>query len=148
MTLQFSRDAVAEALIRSRGILSEASRILDCDRVTVYRYLERFPDLVEIQTQAREILADSAEDALWKLVQEGDGPTVRWVLKSLRSGVFGDKLDLTAKVIGDAEKPIHVQVEAANQDADRVQSILQIMAEAGVLVPSGDPGEAREGTDP
>lgn len=143
--LMFSQEIVAEALVRARGNLSEASRILDCDRQTVANYIERYPPLAEVTRAAREVLADSAETALWRLVENDDGPTVRWVLSRLRKGTYGDSLELNAKVTGDAANPIHVQVEAANQDATRIDAIRQILVEAGVLTPAADDSEAGEG---
>jgi hypothetical protein len=43
--LRFSELQIAEALAASGGTVTGAARRLKCDRVTVHRYLRRYPDL-------------------------------------------------------------------------------------------------------
>ena len=45
----------------ARGILTTAARKLDCASCTVYQYIERYPSLKDVLSEARESTLDFVE---------------------------------------------------------------------------------------
>lgn len=79
---QFTVEEVAEALRESRGFVSATARRLACDPLTVYNYMERYPELVEIRKEAKEAEKDLAEMMLGKMIREGQFPATCFFLKT------------------------------------------------------------------
>lgn len=79
---QFTVEQMAEALRASRGFVSATARRLACDPATVYNYMERYPELVQVRRDAKEEEKDVAELALGKAVREGEGWAVCFFLKT------------------------------------------------------------------
>ena len=79
---QFTQAEVADALRESKGFVSAAARRLACDAQTVYNYMERYPELVEIRKEAKEAEKDLAEMMLGKMIREGQFPATCFFLKT------------------------------------------------------------------
>lgn len=88
---RFSVDEVATALRRSLGNISLAAHQLQCERLTIYRYIERFPQqLGNIRAECRHEVADIAEAALLMAVKRG----VPWAV-SLCMRLYGKHIGVT-----------------------------------------------------
>lgn len=66
---RFTAEEVAQALRESHGYVSVTARRLACDARTVYRCMERYPELAEVRKEVREAEKDTAEHMLSKLVR-------------------------------------------------------------------------------
>src|SRR6185295_2403415 len=83
MADKYSPAAMAEALTRSKGLVSIAARSLGCSPETIRQYRQRHPLVERAITDARDELVDTAELSLRKRVMEGEGWAVSLVLKTL-----------------------------------------------------------------
>lgn len=79
---RFTVDEVGEALRASRGFISATARRLATGTTTIYDYLKRYPELIQIRFDAREEEKDVAEMALAKAVREGHSWAVCFYLKT------------------------------------------------------------------
>ncbi len=52
-------------------------------RQTLYNWIEKDEDLLDVQTQAREALLDLAESQLYKKIEEGDLTSIIFALKTI-----------------------------------------------------------------
>ncbi len=60
-----------------------AALILKCSRLTIYRYMERWPEARELLEQKRADLVDLAETALYRAVLSEQPWAVMFTLKTL-----------------------------------------------------------------
>ena len=74
---------MVQAIRESKGMVYVAARKLGCAANTVYNYAERHPTVQEAIDQERGLLVDTAELALWKALQNGEGWAVSLTLKTL-----------------------------------------------------------------
>lgn len=79
--LKFTEAQVAEAIVKSGGILAAVAVQLDCDRMTVRAYLERFPALQDVLAETKENLLDLAETKLITNIRDGNLTAVLFYLK-------------------------------------------------------------------
>ena len=99
------------------GLVTAAADALGCQPVTIYRYLERFPKLREIKAEVDERMKDLSEAKLFKLLQNEDGPTVRWYLgKKAWDRGYGDQMKLEHSGQVDGAKKIVVEFRHPEQD--------------------------------
>ena len=108
---------VTAALKKTRGNLTYAADLLDCDRRALYNFLKKNPELEEVRDTARETLLDVAENHVADAVEGGDGKMIRWFLERMgkdrgyttrteQTGAGGGPLEfetITRKVV-DVEK--------------------------------------------
>lgn len=73
---------VIEALERAGGCQAIAARALNVSRVTMYRYLQRWPVLKELIEEQTELRLDEAEVALRSAVLKGEAWAVCFFLKT------------------------------------------------------------------
>ncbi len=98
---------VETALRAKAGLITAAAEALGCSRKTVERYMARYPQLRAIQAEVRECMIDLAENRLYKLLDEGHSPTVRWYLGRMATDRgYGQKLAVEGTPDG---PPIQVQ---------------------------------------
>jgi transposase len=64
-------------------VVTDAARRLGCGRTTLYRFLERHPELRQAIEDGRNRLVDLAEKRLADLVAEGHPSAVIFTLKTL-----------------------------------------------------------------
>ncbi|MCY4197703.1 MAG: helix-turn-helix domain-containing protein [Rhodobacteraceae bacterium] len=83
---------VIAALQRSAGLQTEAAKMLGCHRSTVARYLQRYPKIREALDDTNERMGDIGESQVFKAIQQGDLPTVRWYLARKHPGRGGRAL--------------------------------------------------------
>lgn len=75
-------EQIADALTKTKGNISAAARLLECDRSTIHSRIVERPSLAVVLSDAREGLVDSAEDALSKLINEGNVAAIIFTLKT------------------------------------------------------------------
>lgn len=77
----YSTDEVIEALNRAHGIVTAAARHLGCSARTVYRYVERYPEVKQAKADIHERLIDLAEGKLLSKINEGNMTAIIFFLK-------------------------------------------------------------------
>lgn len=91
---KLTKGELKKAIHKHMGNLAMVARQLGVTRPTIYAYVERYGFKEEVE-RAREELADLAEVALVKKLQEGDGRLIEFVLRSFRGHIYNPK-DTTA----------------------------------------------------
>ena len=100
--------AEVEAALRAKaGLITAAAEALGCSRMTVERYMNRYPKLRRVQAEVRERMIDLAEGRLYQLLDQGHPPTVRWYLGTTATDRgYGRKLAIEGNPEG---APIQVE---------------------------------------
>ena len=71
-----------EAIRANHGLMTATARALNCHRATLYRLIERHPDLQEAIDEARDMTTDVAEAALFRAIRQGQPWAVQFYLKT------------------------------------------------------------------
>lgn len=114
---QFTQKEMAEALRESKGFVSAAARRLACDPLTVYNYMAKYPELVEIRKEAKEAEKDLAEMMLGKMIRDGNFPATCFYLKTQakdRGYIERQEHELS----GSASNPVKVTFKISRPHAD------------------------------
>lgn len=77
----FSYDQMAAAIEATYGVKTEAARLLGCDRMTVHRYIKKYPDLLELCKRQDDKILDLAEEMLFLKVMGGDMRAIMFTLR-------------------------------------------------------------------
>ena len=80
---KFTKARFKAALPGTMGIVTTIAKNMGVNRLTVYRNLEKHPDLEALRILEREIILDKAESELYAKVNEGDYVAIQFVLKHL-----------------------------------------------------------------
>ena len=113
---RFTQQQVIDALIRSGGLKGAAARALHCNRLTVARYVKRYPAVKEAQEDALENTIDTAQGKLVEMVEQGDWRAVRYMLSTLgKNRGFTERQEIVS--VGDDAEARHCQFE---EDVKRV----------------------------
>ena len=89
-------EQVIDAIRRNNGLLAAAARDLGIDRVTVYRYVKRYPTIAPALEDARETTLDFAEGQLMKAVKAGNVTAIMFLLKTVgKSRGYVDRQEVT-----------------------------------------------------
>lgn len=80
---KFKIEDVVLALQESKGLVYVAARRLGCSANTIYNYAKKHPVIQETIDQERGLMVDTAELALWRAIQDGEGWAIALVLKTL-----------------------------------------------------------------
>ena len=75
--------AVKKALVNSYGNITMIAQKLQCERQTVYNWLEKYPELRLLMESEREKIVDLAESKLLINVNQGETSSIHFVLKTL-----------------------------------------------------------------
>jgi len=75
-------EAIIKALTKSRGNISHASKLLGCERKTIYNHIEKNPHLQDEIDNQREVLLDICERELNKLAEAGYFPAIKFLLST------------------------------------------------------------------
>lgn len=78
-------------------------------RQTVYKYMERYPDLVGVRADAENYILDIAEAHVEKAVLAGDMDVIKFYLRT-KGRVRGYMTSGNLTVSGDEDKPLVVKV--------------------------------------
>ena len=94
--LKYDVKQMEQEIVRCDGNLTAVAKGLGCQRLTIYDYIRRFPELGKAVDAAREKVGDEAVGQLHKLVREGHFPAIQFYLKTQhgRRG-FTDRVELT-----------------------------------------------------
>lgn len=74
---------VAEALLKSHGIVSHAARTLKCSRRTIYNYIDQHAEVKAAFDEAREAVIDELEEAFLQRVRSGDTKAIIFGLQTI-----------------------------------------------------------------
>lgn len=93
---RLTEEQIAAGLRAQRGNISATADALGVDRRTIYRRINESEELAAICTDARESLIDVAENALLKLINEGNVAAIIFALKTQgRARGYSERLELT-----------------------------------------------------
>lgn len=85
-----------KAIRSAKGMVYVAARQLDCSPNTIYNYASRYPTIQEAIDNERGLLVDTAELALWKAIQNGEGWAISLTLKTLgKSRGYVERSEIT-----------------------------------------------------
>ena len=73
---------MAQAVTEAGGTLTTAARKLGCARCTVHEYLQRYPALKDVLSEARESSVDLAESKLMEAIEAGNITAIIFFLKT------------------------------------------------------------------
>ena len=79
---RYTAAQVIMAIKVTKGLVSLTAKRLGCERKTIYRYVERHPEVAEALREEREAMTDIAELALFSKVQDGEAWAVCFYLKT------------------------------------------------------------------
>lgn len=128
-----------EALRRTRGLVAPAARSLGVDRTTLYRFMERCPEVAQARDEMREVVLDDAETVLIKkAIDDEDTACLIYLLKTVgKVRGYGESRSVE---VGGGEKPVEVKVATPPEDVDSwARAVAAKLAEVGAL--AGDDGE-------
>ena len=95
-TRRYTVEQLIQALTASAGKVTSAARRLGCDRQVLYRYMEKFPQIVEAVTEARELQIDATELKLFAAIKRHEPWAILFYLKTQgRSRGYGERQDVT-----------------------------------------------------
>lgn len=79
---RLTAEEVIEAIQESKGLVTIAAKRLACSRMTVLRYVERYPAVKEALNDSREALKDYAESRLLRRIEADDIVAIIFFLKT------------------------------------------------------------------
>lgn len=79
---QYDIAQMAKALYLGHGIISNAAKRMGCDRKTITKYMQDYPELQEWADLGREYSVDLAEDALMARIKKGDTTAILFKLRT------------------------------------------------------------------
>lgn len=106
---RFTKSTIKSALEKARGNITLAAEVLGVTRQTVYKYMERYPDLVGVRADAENYILDIAEAHVEKAVLAGDMDVIKFYLRT-KGRVRGYMTSGNLTVSGDEDKPLVVKV--------------------------------------
>lgn len=80
---RYTADQVAEALIKARGLVTAAARILECDPSTVRHYIKRYATVAAALTEARAGILDMTEARLFQAIDKGEPWAIALTLRTI-----------------------------------------------------------------
>ena len=80
--LKLTKQKIKEAIPKTYGVKKYLAEKLGVDRMTIYRYFERYPDLEEEAQEYLASITDQAEYHLIESIKKGDSWAVRYWLST------------------------------------------------------------------
>jgi hypothetical protein len=80
---KFTPEVMADALMKSKGLISVAARHLECDVNTVRRYIKQYASVQKAKDEAREGIKDLAEARLFQAIDRGEPWAVGMLLRTV-----------------------------------------------------------------
>ncbi len=132
--LRYTYEEVEAAIHVESGLITSIARLLECNHQTVHRYLERFPDLGELQLAYRELLVDDAEKKLANKLKNNktNWPAIKFILSTLgKDRGYAYRQEITGKDGG----PVQVEptIPLSSLSMDKQRRILAILEEPDPL---------------
>jgi hypothetical protein len=95
-TPRYTKDQIATALTRTKGMITLAAQSLGCDPTTVRNYLARYPELQTVLSDERERMTDMTELKLYEAIQNREGWAITLYLKTQgKSRGYVERQELT-----------------------------------------------------
>lgn len=121
---RFEARDVKAALELAKGNVSLAARKMSTTRSTLYNYLNRYPELKTVLTDARESMIDTAETALHAAAIKGEGWAVCFMLKTIgRNRGYIEKHEVVITDERDIAEAVINQYLADNPESTRAQAV-------------------------
>lgn len=121
---RYTPDQVAEAVTKSRGILTGAAQALGCSRQTVDNYVKRHKKVRDAYDNARETTIDFVETKLLKNIDSGDTTAMIFFLKTIgRSRGYVERVE-TRNFDIDLSKLTNEQLERVAAGDDPMMVVL------------------------
>jgi len=79
---RFKTAQIIEAIEMAGGNLTQASRLLKCNRNTIYKYINDFPTVKETYERVNEETIDFVEDKLMDQIKKGNITAIIFYLKT------------------------------------------------------------------
>lgn len=99
-----SVEEVAEALLKSHGVVLAAARMLHMSRQGVEKRIKESTTLQEVKAQSRESIVDMAETGLVKAIRDQDAWAIQFTLRTLgRDRGYADRKEITGAEGGPIE---------------------------------------------
>lgn len=92
---EYTAAEVAEAIKKSKGILTSAATQLGCTRNTVVNYINRYPTVKVVYDETNETTIDFVESRLLKNIDNGDTTAMIFYLKcKAKARGYIDKIEV------------------------------------------------------
>lgn len=102
------------AIKASRGLVSAAAKILECQERTIRRWVQDYPEVEQAMFEARESTLDMAEAALIGAINDKAAWAVCFYLKTQGKG-RGYQENVRTELTGADGKPIEVAAAGARE---------------------------------
>lgn len=107
---KYTVEQIAWALRKNSGLVMPTAKTLQCSRRTIHFYLERYPELVRVQNEARKDITALAEIKLVESIKRGDNwSTSLWLKTQTRQ--YNEKLQM--EHTGPEGGPIQIEAEVS-----------------------------------
>lgn len=100
---KLSKKKVIAAIENSGGIVSNIARNADVSRTAIYKFLKKYPDLVDLIQEEKDQVSDMAENQLIVAIQNGEPWGVKYWLSTQVKSRFSYRLENTGKDGGPIE---------------------------------------------
>lgn len=95
----YQPEHIAQALLDTGGMVTFAAQRANVCVNTVYRYIERYDEVSQALTQARNEVTDKAENKLFDAIEAGEPWAITFYLKNkARDRGYGEKVEHTGEV--------------------------------------------------
>lgn len=131
---RITKEKIRAALIASKGLVYLAAKSVGCSARTVYNYLKKYPDLMEIADEQNGQMGDFAEGKLFKAIEKGEAWAIAFYLRTKhrrRGYVEKQELEHTGKDGG------AIEIADARQSIE--SKLAGLAARAGSAKVSGQP---------
>lgn len=103
---RYTVDQLIAVLKASGGKIASAARSLGCDRTVIYRYKEKYPQIDEVMTEAREYQLDVTELKLFEAINQGEPWAITLYLKTQgKARGYSERLEEVRKPDGHVVQP-------------------------------------------
>jgi len=109
------KKAMLEALEKSMGIVTTASKAVGIDRQTHYNWMKEDEQYAEAVSSLEDIVLDFAESSLYKQVKEGNPTSTIFLLKTKgkrRGYIEKTQVELSGKVDSSLKEMTNEQLDA------------------------------------
>lgn len=79
---KYSIKTVLKAIKNTGGIRTQICANLKCDRKTLFKYMNKYPEIREAIEDEEESVLDMAESSLFALIQNGDSASIFYFLNN------------------------------------------------------------------
>lgn len=128
---QYTAEQVAQAIKKSRGILTGAAQALGCSRQTVDNYIKKYKTVKDAYHEARETTIDFVETKLLKNIDSGDTTAMIFFLKTIgRNRGYVERQEITGKDGGPIQSEQSVKPDLSKLTVDELLQLRTMVAKA------------------